>query len=556
MIQYSLYFFQILHYNDDMKQESFSQSVIDEYLKKMRDAYTHDFLHDYFSNAKEWVDWLVKNKSINQVKYKQLKRLLILEYEKRSKVLQTSTTTIHHFERLPFLFGSLLLFAIFIIILLSMKGSGLFSNQNDSVDTSSDKRVLPFRGMLKNADGSPIDTKQDVYFSMYRSPFDGESLYSGSCVGERGITPEYNGSFTVTLGSGCDMKPIPESIFEDNKVLYLGVRIGNEDEILPRYKISTSGYSQDTALLGGFPAGKMHSSIPYIDEKGAIVIDAESPSIQSTSGIFAIQAHTLSLQTSEDSAGSILFQPSAGGHTIVTSGNFGVGDLSPTSRLSIVGTEPYAAIASLKNLALVDEPETSILDLALATDKNGSNATYVNFYANATRDTIGDRVGSIRLNKDRVVYETSSADFAEYFTVAENRFYEPGFIMSLSKNGMHPSKMNESVVGVVTDSAGYIGNMSNKPNQVLIGLIGQLDVFVSDQHGNILVGDAVGASSIPGYGALNISKYNIVGYALEDMTSDENHFSNRLCPQEFQNQKNNIGNLVRCGKLNILLRPK
>lgn len=541
-----------------MNKRIFSQSVINEYIEKINSTTSFEQLNDYFSKAKEWIDWLNSSRKIDIDTYKGMKRLLSKHVDNHYEKLKNGFLVKDSSNKfIIFIVIAVFLIICFFVLLYSgnLFGISLLS-QNQVITESPDKRVLPFRGILKDINGNAIDSKQDVYFAIYNSPIEGSLLYSGFCIGENGINPEYNGVFTIALGTDCGMKPIPEEIFDKSNSLYLGVRIGNEEEIRPRYKISTFGYSQDTALLGGLPAGKIESSIPYIDETGAIVINSESPILQSTQGIFSIQGKALILKTSKDGAGSILFQPSVGGHTVVTSGNFGIGDLSPTSRLSIVGTEPYSAIASLKNLAFVDEPETSILDLALATDEDGSNATFVNFYANATRDTIGDRVGSIRLNKDRVVYETSGADFAEYFSAADNRLYEPGFIMSLSKNGVHAGEMNEPIVGVVTDSAGYIGNMSTKPQQVLIGLIGQLDVFVSDQNGTILVGDAVGASSIPGYGALNLTKNEIVGYSLEDMTSDENHFSNSLCPQEFQNQINKKGNLVRCGRLNILLRPK
>jgi len=540
-----------------MKDELFSQSVIDEYLEKIRRASTLELLHDYFAKSKEWLDWLLSQGSIKQKSYTDLKRQLILHVEIRSKQLQNSPKVSTGMKRIVLLITIVISLLVFYFVFISIDWTSIFKlSQNTSSNQPSDKRVLPFRGILKNAEGTAIDTKQDVYFALYNSQFEGTPLYTGFCVGEGGVTPEYNGSFTVTLGTDCGMKPISKSLFDENKALYLGVRIGNDNEIQPRYKISTSGYSQDTALLGGLPAGKMNSSIPYIDESGAIVLESETPSIQSTDGIFKIEGKTLSLQTLEDGGGDIMFQPGIGGNSIVTSGNFGIGDLIPPTRLSVVGVEPYSAIASFKNIALIDEDQTSVLDLGLATDVNGSNATFVNFYANATKDSTGKLVGSIRLNKDHVVYETSGADIAEYFSVKDDQAFQPGMVMTLSSNGIHAGMKGEPVIGVVTDSAGYIGNVSRDKNNVLIGLIGQIEVFVSDINGTIRVGDRVGLSLIPGYGAKALSDPETVGYFLEDMNVDTLIFSNKFCPIEYKNVVTISGSLVRCGRLYILLRPK
>jgi len=73
-----------------MKDELFSQSVIDEYLEKIRRASTLELLHDYFAKSKEWLDWLLSHGSITQRSYKQLKRQLVLHVESRSKQLQNS----------------------------------------------------------------------------------------------------------------------------------------------------------------------------------------------------------------------------------------------------------------------------------------------------------------------------------------------------------------------------------------------------------------------------------------------------------------------------------
>ena len=536
-----------------MKEKIFSQSVIDEYIQKIQNATSLDQLHDFFASSKDWLEWLVSKKAINSTIFHELRRELVREVEQRSHKLNGSQVTKKN-RKIPILIVFVAILVGTVAFLFSDFSYIFNSSVKDDSPQVPDKRIIPFRGILKGKDGTAIDSKQDVYFTIYSSPIDGSSLFSGSCVGENGIVPEYNGSFTVTLGSDCGMKPISESIFISHSSLYLGVKIGSEGEIKPRYKISTSGYSRDTALLGGLPAGKTNSSIPYIDQEGSVVIDSESPSIRSTQGVFTIEGQTLVFQTNEQIPGDILFQPGIGGNTSVSSGNFGVGNLTPDRKLSVVGLEPYSSIASIQNLAIVDEVGTSVLDLTLATDPNGSKATFVNFYSGSTNDSIGKRVGSIRLNKGAVVYETTGADIAEYFSVEDGVDFEVGTIITLVQNGVHAGQEDEPVVGVVTDSAGYIGNAGQHTSAVLVGLLGQIEVFVSDINGEIRTGDTIGASIIPGYGAKSNANSEIVGYALENMDAEEK-FTQNNCPSGLNNKKIN-NKMIRCGKLKMLLRPE
>ena len=127
--------------------------------------------------------------------------------------------------------------------------------------------------------------------------------------------------------------------------------------------------------------------------------------------------------------------------------------------------------------------------------------------------------------------------------------------MSLTRSGVRLSMTGETVVGVVTDSAGFVGNTSDSSNSVLVGLVGQMDVFVSNLNGPIYSGDKVGTSSIQGHGAKYTDGTTVVGFALEDMVLGETDFSNALCPSEYRNERNINGGLIECGKLHLLLRP-
>ncbi len=411
--------------------------------------------------------------------------------------------------------------------------------------------TIPFRGTLKDSDGNPIDTKRDVRFRLYLSEDSADFLYEGTCIGENGITPDYSGQFTVVLGADCGMESIPESLLS-HSVLFLGVAVGEVEEVKPRYRIYPSSYIQNSKLLNGKSLGTKENTIPFIDEEGRINLEASGPIIKSTNGIFQIEGASLSLKTTDGGVGNVVFQPAAGANTIIATGNLGVGSFSPTTKLSVVGTEPYSSIASIRNLAVDDVKENNVLDLELGTSDEGVNSAFISFYAGSTRENKGSAVGSVRLNNGGVVYETKGADFAEYFKASKT--YNAGTIVSLSRQGIAAARKGEVVVGVVSENAGFVGNSQSRVSDdwILVGMVGQVEVMVTNEYGRIEIGDSVGVGSIPGFGTKIRSTR--IGYALEEMQLSK--FSNEKCPESFRSMRSETGTPIQCGKILILLKPE
>jgi len=406
-------------------------------------------------------------------------------------------------------------------------------------------RTLPFRATLKDADLKPIDIKTDVIFRFYPSPESTTILYEGMCMGENGIQPDYEGVFTIVLGSDCGMKQIPTDVFTKHEIIYLGVTVGNRDEILPRYEVATSSLSNNAARLNSMSSGTGLESIPFINNENTIQLDASNPTFLSTNGEFSILGPSLSLKTNDDMGGNILLQPGALGSVLIPSGPLGIGTFNPQLLLSVVGLEPHQGIVSFKNLATEDTDNIGVLDVSLGV-KSSETANFITFRNNVTKESDGKEVGSIRLRNTGVSYETSGADFAEYFVSTER--IPDGRVVGISKSGIRVARPGDIIVGVTSSTAGFVGNAGAiGSNSILVGLQGQVRVLVSQESGSIAVSDPIMQSSIPGVGSRGEGDYT-VGYVIEIPKI----YSTTLCPSAYTSTS--TYREMKCGYALILLR--
>ncbi len=542
-----------------MKDISFSNTVLNEHLSDLKNINDRSYFDKKIKSIYSWLEWLKNKKSISAKQYADslMKVNLIKEdkFSKDSKVNDDKINKNDYKNTFVFLlnYKFITFAALFLLALFNIYIYKLYSSLLKDVQTKqSQGRILPFKGTIKETDGKPLDTKRDAIFNLYNVPNGGTSLYSGKCIGESGLVPEFNGTFTIMVGADCGMKPIPEYIFQENSTLYLGMAIGSAGEMRPRYQIFTTTYSKDTSKLQGFELGKSSSSIPFIDETGKLEIEAESPILKSTNGTFSIEGKTLSFNAADPKNGDIILQPGSESNVIIPYGKLALGTFEPDSILDISGTQLLMSTASIKNFASPDNEDTSVLRLSLGTEGNGVKSNFIEFFAGASTENPGEKVGDIRVNNDGVVYETAGADFAEYFTLPYAQEIPSETIISLSSKGIRPSVPNEKIIGAVSSTAGFIGNRkSPQMDSVLIALVGQVNIFVSTINGGIQMGDRIGATIIPGYGGLVDSDKFSVGYAIEKV-NDEN-LINEKCPKSYKNRRDRSGRKIRCGTIRVLL---
>jgi len=176
-------------------------------------------------------------------------------------------------------------------------------------------------------------------------------------------------------------------------------------------------------------------------------------------------------------------------------------------RVGIGTTSPYA----LLSLATTT---TQLIDLfVIATSTSG-----LVFKVDSYGRTYGDGA-----------YASPAADYAEYF-YTNSVGLKSGEIVCvdiLENNAVKRCERgaDNNVMGIVSTKPAVIGNFSkasqsDPDHYTIIGMLGQVDAFVSAENGPINIGDSLtSASTTPGYAMLAKNGDSTVGIALEPLAS-------------------------------------
>lgn len=599
----------------------FYKQKILEYLKSLPQKADRQTLLTKLSSVESFVIWLKKNGLLKQKEFvKVMDFIARMKNKDQEKVVSNTdkigsveprNNTIGNVNLRIFLYVSKIIAVIVVFILSYYFLTHAQSKITPPIYAEKTGRVLHYKGVLKDTEGNPVTYKTDVVFKLYNSEKTTAPVYVGSCLGEKAITPEYNGNFSIVIGESCEMRKIPDVIFSANNDLYLGITLGTDPEMQPRQRIPKVSYAVHSDNLKGLTLGTSTKSIPYIDENGRLLIDATSPLIESTSGNFTIRGESINLQTYQGKGGSIIINSDK--DTIISTGNVGIGKYNPsvkldvagdasisgnltfgnsysninilngsdlifnTSRLNenqllskmvltsdgrlgigtnspkhfltVEGTIPDGSTVSFSNKTNTDSVDSNVLRLNLNTADNSSKSTFIKFYNN---NIAGDNslVGQVRLHDGTVSYETKGADFAEYFDIKES--VENGDIISITQDKPHKALQKEQLLGVVSNQAGFIGNSSDNNKGTIVGLIGQIETKVSTINGDISAGDPVTGSKLAGYGSKALEEGQIIGTALENSTDAK--LSNQQCPIEYKDLNNKSNERIKCGKISIMVR--
>lgn len=125
----------------------------------------------------------------------------------------------------------------------------------------------------------------------------------------------------------------------------------------------------------------------------------------------------------------------------------------------------------------------------------------------------------------------AGADYAEFFSTTDNTLgdYEVTCWNPAQANGVQRCEAGDTnIVGVISTNPGFVGNnfvgaegnLENNPNYALVGLVGQIDTYVSADAGPINIGDPLTTSTVrAGYAAKASGGSYIIGRALESLSS-------------------------------------
>ncbi|MBL7036774.1 site-specific integrase, partial [Candidatus Microgenomates bacterium] len=272
----------------------------------------------------------------------------------------------------------------------------------------SPNRYLSFQGRLTDNLSNPITTSTNLVFKLYDASTAGTTLWdSGTCA----ITPDSDGIFSTLFGSSCG-GAIASSVFSENSDVWVGVTVGADAEATPRIQIATVAYALNSETLQGFPTGTGASTIPYIDSSGNVVIAAASPTLQSTSGTFAVEGVALTLTTPNTTNGIITINPD------------GTGTLNLTFEGAAAGASANGFVnatnANITSGALYGGTVASAADGYNFLDFQAGISPASVFSVNALGNTT--MAGDLTITGDDLFMNTNTAN---YFLMADGTNYNP-----------------------------------------------------------------------------------------------------------------------------------
>ena len=222
--------------------------------------------------------------------------------------------------------------------------------------------------------------------------------------------------------------------------------------------------------------------------------------------------------------------------TINGSGNVGIGTSSPTTALDVQGSNATGYIQTLFNTSTATSAGTPasssdglLIELGTLDANRTTGNTFIGF-----ADSTGALAGAIVGGASAVAYNTTGADYAEYFLASNpTNLPQPGQLVSIASTNNSVTQSNNTIpIGIVSTNPGFVGNgpickISNtncqtnyNKDNVIVALAGQVPTKVSVTNGPINVGDPITSSSIPGVGEKATSAGYIIGYALTPTTTN------------------------------------
>ena len=183
--------------------------------------------------------------------------------------------------------------------------------------------------------------------------------------------------------------------------------------------------------------------------------------------------------------------------TVLANGNMGVGTSTPYALLSV-----ESSVSGLTDL------------FAIATSTSG-----LVFKINSYGQVYGDGA-----------YSSPAADYAEYFYTNSVDLHSGEIVCIdiLSNNSVKRCERgaDNNVMGIVSTKPSVIGNYikaveTDPSHYVIVGMMGQVDAFVTAENGTINIGDSLTtSSSTPGFAMRAGPGDSTVGVALEPFTGD------------------------------------
>lgn len=356
-----------------------------------------------------------------------------------------------------------------------------------------------------------------AYSYTYISPFNGDARFVNNPNSiYYGISFTYSGSLTnwVQLSSSVNTTYGSGLQFVSN-IVSLGDLTEDWNQA-GLFNINTAGNISTTGTGTITSAGLLTASNGLTQTTGALSLTASSGLITSA-GALNLTAGAASSFSLANVVNALDFDSNTLSIDALNN-RVGIGLTNPGWKFSVVGNSATSNMANITNLNTTNVITNSVLRLSTGLPVlAGNRARLIQFYAGATTDSNGTAIGHINQDNDKVQYVTSGADLAEYVQVGES--VAPGDIISSLATGNLKAVPDKLLLGVVTDTAGFIGNYTTDPSYAIVGMLGRVNTKVSNENGDIAIGDPIAASiTTPGVGMKQTKAGPTIGKALAAKT--------------------------------------
>jgi len=111
--------------------------------------------------------------------------------------------------------------------------------------------LLNYQGKLTTA-GTPASGSFNITFSIYATLTGGTALWTET---QNNVPVANGGVFNVTLGSASGSSGIPSSVFTGSGERYLGIKVGTDPEMTPRFRLTSVAFAFHATEADGIKDG-------------------------------------------------------------------------------------------------------------------------------------------------------------------------------------------------------------------------------------------------------------------------------------------------------------
>lgn len=196
-------------------------------------------------------------------------------------------------------------------------------------------------------------------------------------------------------------------------------------------------------------------------------------------------------------------------------GNVGLGTTSPNFRLDVQDSKEATAAAQIFNTSTSANAGGLIIKL----ESNSPTNKWIAFQ----QDGVGEIAAITGSTSSGIMYNSTSADFAEYFSKDPTQPIGYQEIVCLNSQGLiEPcNSADENIVGITSQNPAFLGGKNLGSGSIAVGLSGQVKTNVSNINGDIKAGDALTSSEIPGVAVKANNQGLMVGRAIEKFDSSD-----------------------------------